>query len=59
MHWPHSAQSDSVMRRLWDTPTVVREPVLATSQMFTPCTFSQIWMQRIHLMHLDASRTSG
>ena len=27
MHWPHSAQSDALMRRLWLTSTRVRLPV--------------------------------
>ena len=47
------------MTRLWETSMVVRPPVPARSQMFRLCTLSQIWMQRIHLMHFWASRYRG
>ena len=56
MHWPQSTQSLSLMRRLWLTSTRVRLPVPDKSQTFTFCTLSQIWMQRMHLMHLLVSR---
>ena len=52
MHWPHRAQSESLMTRLSDTSMVVRPPVPARSQMDRDWTLSQIWMQRMHLMHL-------
>ena len=52
MHWPHRAQSESLMTRLLDTSTVVRPPVPATSQMLRDWTLSHTWTQRIHLMHL-------
>ncbi len=41
------------------TLIVVLEPVLVTSQMFSPWILSQIWIQRIHLIHLRESRMSG
>ena len=47
------------MRRLREASTVAREPVPSRSQIFTVCTFSQIWMQRIHFTHLSFSRMSG
>ena len=59
MHWPQRAQSASVILRLPLTLTVVLEPVLVTSQMPSPCTLSQTWMQRMHLMHFSVSRMSG
>ena len=42
-----------------EASTVAREPVPSRSQIFTVCTFSQIWMQRIHFTHLSFSRMSG
>ena len=44
MHWPHRAQSESLMTR--------RPPVPARSQMPRVWTFSHTWMHRMHLMHL-------
>ena len=41
------------------TLIVVLEPVLVTSQMFSPWILSQIWIQRIHLIHLRESRMRG
>ena len=52
-------QSEVFRVRLPETSTVVREPVPARSQIPMVWTFSQIWTQRIHLMHLLACRTSG
>ena len=58
-HWPQKVQSEVFRVRLPETSTVVREPVPARSQIPMVWTFSQIWTQRIHLMHLLACRTSG
>ena len=52
MHWPHRAQSESLMTRLPDTSMVVRPPVPATSQIPRDWTLSQTWTHRMHLMHL-------
>ena len=52
MHWPHRAQSESLMTRLPDTSMVVRPPVPARSQMPKVWIFSHTWMHRMHLMHL-------
>ena len=40
MHWPHSEQSASLMKRLPETSMVVREPEPLTSQMESDCTLS-------------------
>ena len=59
MHCPQMEQSASSILRPFATPTVVRLPVFITSQTLRLCTLSQIWMQRMHLMHLLLSRMSG
>ena len=59
MHWPHSEQSASRMVRFSDTLTRVWLPVATRSQTFRLWTLSQIWMQRIHSMHLVVSRIRG
>jgi len=59
MHWPQNVQSLSPSVRVWDTPTVVCEPVPIRSQMPMDCTFSQNWMQRIHLTQRFSTRTTG
>ena len=59
MHWPQAEQSASSIFRPFATPTVVRLPVFITSQTLRLWILSQIWMQRMHLMHLLLSRMSG
>ena len=58
-HWPQKVQSVSASLRTPRTPTVVREPVPTRSQMFMVWILSQTWTQRMHLMHLPASRMMG
>ena len=59
MHWPHSEQSESLMRRLYVTSTVVREPEPLMPQTPSVWIFSQYCTQRIHLMHFCTLRYSG
>ena len=59
MHWPQSEQSASSMVFLPETLMVTREPVPSTVQIPSPWTFSQIWTQRMHLMHFSDFRNNG
>ena len=59
MHWPQNVQSLSPRVRVRDTPTVVWDPVPIRSQMPMVWTFSQNWMQRIHLTQRFSTRTTG
>ena len=59
IHCPHREQDTSLIFLFPLTLIVVLEPVLVTSQMFSPWILSQIWIQRIHLIHLRESRMSG
>ena len=42
-----------------EIPTRVRLPVPIKSQIFIDCTLSQIWIQRMHLMHFLESLIKG
>ena len=59
IHWPQREQETSLIFLFPVTLMVVLEPVLVTSQILSPCILSQIWIQRIHLIHLRESRISG
>ena len=59
MHWPHSVQSTSWMFAPPATSTRVWVARFVMPQMWDACTLSQIWMQRMHRMHLSLLRMSG
>ena len=59
IHCPQREQSASSILRPPETLIDVREPVPTRSHICRLWILSQIWMQRIHLIHLLESRING
>ena len=59
MHWPHRAQPAASMGRPSFTMTFMLGPAPECSQTEQYWTLAHSATQRMHLMHLEASRMSG